>query len=150
MVKRIKMESRRVVVTGTGVISAIGNNTTDFWKNIVDCKPGIGEYHHPLAEQIRFKNGADVKNFDGTQYLEKGDLDLMDRFAQFAVVAAKEAVHQSSFIVDKENEIKNETKWAHLDIAGVAWKGKGDSFAIKGATGFGLRLLNQFIVDNYE
>ena len=54
------------------------------------------------------------------------------------------------FIVDKENEIKNETKWAHLDIAGVAWKGKGDSFAIKGATGFGLRLLNQFIVDNYE
>ena len=54
------------------------------------------------------------------------------------------------FIVDKENETKNEIKWAHLDIAGVAWKGKGDSFAIKGATGFGLRLLNQFIVDNYE
>jgi nodulation protein E len=106
MVKRIKMESRRVVVTGTGVISAIGNNTTDFWKNIVDCKPGIGEYHHPLAEHIRFKNGADVKNFDGTQYLEKGDLDLMDRFAQFAVVAAKEAVHQSSFIVDKENKYR--------------------------------------------
>jgi nodulation protein E len=100
------MESRKVVVTGTGVISAIGNNTTDFWKNIVDCKPGIGEYHHPLAEQIRFKNGADVKNFDGTQYLEKGDLGLMDRFAQFAVVAAKEAVHQSSFIVDKENKYR--------------------------------------------
>ncbi len=50
------------------------------------------------------------------------------------------------FIVDKNNE----TKWAHLDIAGVAWKGKGDSFAVKGATGFGLRLLNQFIIDNYE
>jgi nodulation protein E len=100
------MDSRRVVVTGTGVISAIGNNTVDFWKNIVDCKPGIGEYHHPLAAQIRFKNGADVKNFDGMQYLEKGDLDLMDRFAQFAVVAAKEAIHQSGFTFDEENKYR--------------------------------------------
>jgi len=44
----------------------------------------------------------------------------------------------------------NETKWAHLDIAGVAWKGKGDPLAVKGATGFGVRLLNQLVIDNYE
>jgi leucyl aminopeptidase len=43
-----------------------------------------------------------------------------------------------------------ETKWAHLDIAGVAWRGKGDPLAVKGATGFGLRLLNQMVIDNYE
>jgi leucyl aminopeptidase len=42
------------------------------------------------------------------------------------------------------------TKWAHLDIAGVAWKGKGDATAVKGATGYGVRLLNQFVADNYE
>lgn len=42
------------------------------------------------------------------------------------------------------------TKWAHLDIAGVAWKGKGDPMAVKGATGYGVRLLNQFIINNYE
>jgi leucyl aminopeptidase len=42
------------------------------------------------------------------------------------------------------------TKWAHLDIAGVAWKGKGDATAVKGATGFGVNLLNQFVADNYE
>ena len=42
------------------------------------------------------------------------------------------------------------TKWAHLDIAGVAWKGKGDPLAVKGATGYGLRLLNQLVKDNYE
>jgi leucyl aminopeptidase len=42
------------------------------------------------------------------------------------------------------------TKWAHLDIAGVAWKGKGDATAVKGATGFGVRLLNQFVAKNYE
>jgi leucyl aminopeptidase len=43
-----------------------------------------------------------------------------------------------------------DTKWAHLDIAGVAWKGKGDPMAVKGATGYGLRLLNQLVIDNYE
>ena len=43
-----------------------------------------------------------------------------------------------------------ETKWAHLDIAGVAWKGKGDPLAVKGATGYGLRLLNQLVKDHYE
>ncbi|MFT6077392.1 MAG: leucyl aminopeptidase [Rickettsiales bacterium] len=42
------------------------------------------------------------------------------------------------------------TKWAHLDIAGVAWKGKGDATAVKGATGFGVNLLNQLVADNYE
>jgi leucyl aminopeptidase len=43
-----------------------------------------------------------------------------------------------------------DTPWAHLDIAGVAWKGKGDATAVKGASGFGVRLLNQFVADNYE
>ncbi len=43
-----------------------------------------------------------------------------------------------------------DTKWAHLDIAGVAWKGKGDPLAVKGATGYGLRLLNQLVKENYE
>jgi leucyl aminopeptidase len=43
-----------------------------------------------------------------------------------------------------------DTKWAHLDIAGVAWKNNGDNLAAKGATGYGVRLLNQFIIDNYE
>lgn len=100
------MEARRVVVTGTGVISAIGNSTTAFWNSIVECRPGIGPYQHPFADQIRFKNGADVKNFDAAAYLEKGDLDLMDRFAQFAVVAAREAVSQSGFIIDEENKYR--------------------------------------------
>jgi nodulation protein E len=100
------MEARRVVVTGTGIISAIGNNTTDFWESITQCKSGIGPYLHPFAEQIRFKNGADVKNFDGSQHLEKSDLDLMDRFAQFAVVAAKEAIHQSGFNINEDNKYR--------------------------------------------
>jgi leucyl aminopeptidase len=41
-------------------------------------------------------------------------------------------------------------EWAHLDIAGVAWKNNGDSLVVKSATGYGIRLLNQFIIDNYK
>ena len=100
------MNPRRVVVTGTGVISAIGNNTTDFWNSIVACESGIGPYQHPFADQIRFKHGADVKQFDPSSYIDKGDLDLMDRFAQFAVVAAREAVTQAGFTVDQENKYR--------------------------------------------
>ncbi len=97
------MQNRRVVVTGTGVISAIGNNTTEFWKSIVECRSGIGVYDSPFADQIRFKHGADVKNFDASAHIEKADLDLMDRFAQFAVLAAKEAVQQSGFQFNDDN-----------------------------------------------
>jgi nodulation protein E len=100
------MESRRVVVTGTGVISAIGKNTPSFWENIVSCKSGIGPYASPFADQIRFKNGADVKDFMPSAYLEKNDLDLMDRFAQFAVIAAREAIQQSGFVINEENKYR--------------------------------------------
>ena len=83
------MQNRRVVVTGTGIVSAIGMNTTAFWDNIVACKSGIGPYNSPFADQIRFKNGADIKDFDASAIIPKDDLDLMDRFTQLAVVAAK-------------------------------------------------------------
>jgi leucyl aminopeptidase len=46
--------------------------------------------------------------------------------------------------------IKNDTPWAHLDIAGMAWEKKGKEICPRGATGYGVRLLNQFIWDNYE
>lgn len=97
------MHNRRVVVTGTGIVSAIGMNTGEFWNNIVACSSGIGPYSAPFADQIRFKNGADVKHFDATGIIEKDDLDLMDRFTQLAVVAAKEAVKNAGIIFNDEN-----------------------------------------------
>ena len=97
------MSNRRVVVTGTGVVSAIGMNTNAFWKSIVEGTPGIGPYNVSFGDQIRFKYGADIKDFDPAGIIEKNDLDLMDRFTQLAVVAAKEAVQQSGIIFNEEN-----------------------------------------------
>ena len=97
------MNERRVVVTGTGIISAIGNNTHDFWNNLVACNSGIGPFDSVDPALMRFKNGAEVKKFDASTLIEKSDLDLMDRFAQFSVIAAKEAVSQSGIVFNEEN-----------------------------------------------
>ena len=97
------MNTRRVVVTGTGIVSACGLNTHEFWKSLVECKSGIGPFSSVDPELIRFKNGAEIKDFDPTVSIEKSDLDLMDRFTQLAVVAAKEAVAQSGIVFNEEN-----------------------------------------------
>lgn len=97
------MKQRRVVITGTGIVSAIGMNTNDFWKNIVECRSGIDVYDPTLSDQIRFKHGADIKQFDASAFIEKNELDMMDRFAQFAVVAAKEAASTAGISFNEEN-----------------------------------------------
>lgn len=97
------MNERRVVVTGTGIISSIGLNTNDFWNSLVECRSGIGPFSSVDSSLIRFKNGAEVKDFDATSQIEKSALDLMDRFSQFAVVAANEAVKQSGISFNEEN-----------------------------------------------
>lgn len=82
----------RVVITGTGVISAIGNHSSSFWQSLVAGVSGIREMVDVDISQIRFKNGAQVQNYIPEEHFEAKDIDVMDRFAQFAVVAAREAV----------------------------------------------------------
>lgn len=97
------MHARRVVVTGMGIISPIGSTVNEFWKSVVDCKSGIKPYTSVNPEQIRFKHGAEVSNFEPNKFIEQGALDLMDRFAQFSVVAAQQAVKQANINIDKSN-----------------------------------------------
>jgi nodulation protein E len=85
----------RVVITGIGVISAIGLTRDAFWRSLVDGRCGIRTINSPDFEQLRFKHAADVEGFVPEDHLSAKELTLMDRFAQFAVVAAKEAMAQS-------------------------------------------------------
>jgi nodulation protein E len=85
----------RVVITGLGVISAIGLTRDAFWRSLTTGACGIHTITSPDFEQLRFKHAADVEGFVPEQHLPAKDLSLMDRFAQFAVVAAKEAMAQS-------------------------------------------------------
>lgn len=86
------MDRRRVVVTGIGVISALGLDHASFWKALSEGRPGIGPIESVDRSQLRFQNGAEVRGFDPETYFGPKEAGFLDRFAQFALVAAREAV----------------------------------------------------------
>jgi beta-ketoacyl-acyl-carrier-protein synthase II len=88
-------ENRRVVITGVGAITPLGNNVTDTWENMKNGKNGIAPITLFDTEKFKAKLGAEVKGFDPKEYLEVNDVLRTDRYAQFAVAAAQQAVEES-------------------------------------------------------
>ena len=85
----------RVVITGIGVISSLGLNRHEFWASLIEGKSGIGEFEQPEYGPIRFKNAAVVKGFSPEDHFPDKNVAFMDRFAQFSVASAREAVLQA-------------------------------------------------------
>jgi nodulation protein E len=83
---------RRVAVTGLGVISALGHNAQEFWQALEAGRSGIAPIEAVDRTLLRFANGAEVQNYAPAQYFDEKELGLLDRFAQFGVIAAREAV----------------------------------------------------------
>lgn len=94
---------RRVVVTGLGAITPLGNSVSEFWSNVIAGKSGIDTitFFDPSALPTRF--AGEVRDFDAAAVIGKKDARRMDRFAQFAFVAAKEAMKDSGLVVDDGN-----------------------------------------------
>lgn len=88
-------KERRVVVTGMGAITPLGNNVEDTWNGLKDGKNGITPITCFDTENFKTKLAAQVKDFDPKEYLEVNDVLRTDRYAQFAVAAAKQAVEES-------------------------------------------------------
>lgn len=91
------MNSRRVVVTGIGVISALGKDRGEFKESIFSGRSGVGQLSIPEVSKLRFTKGAEVLGFDESTHFEEKQLMLLERFAQFALVAAREAIKDSNF-----------------------------------------------------
>jgi len=92
---------RRVAVTGLGALSALGQNAHEFWRALSAGRSGIAPINLVDTSDFRFKNGAEVRGYDAAAHFPKGT-DLLDRFAQFAVVAAREAVADSKLSLTPE------------------------------------------------
>ncbi len=86
---------RRVVITGMGVISPVGNTVTEFWNNILECNSGIDIIKKFDTEGLRVRIGAEVKNFDAQDYLDFKKAKRMDVVCQYAMAAANMAVEES-------------------------------------------------------
>ena len=82
----------RVVVTGIGVVSPVGSTREEFWSGLVEARSGIGPITRIPTERLNIRIAAEVRDFDPAQHFDSKRLGMMDRFSQFAVVAARAAV----------------------------------------------------------
>ena len=94
---------RRVVVTGMGAITPIGNNVEDFFKGLVDCKCGIDNITLFDTTNFKVKLAAEVKGYNPEEYFDRKAAKRLDTFSQFARIAAKEAWEDSKLDREKEN-----------------------------------------------
>lgn len=94
---------RRVVVTGLGAITPIGNNVEEFWQGIHEEKTGFAPISYFDTAEYRCKLAAEVKNFDPTQYMDKKAARRMEQFCQFAVAAAGESIRDAGLDMEQED-----------------------------------------------
>jgi 3-oxoacyl-[acyl-carrier-protein] synthase II len=95
------MSSRRVVVTGIGAITPVGNTAHDFWKGLVDGVSGADHITLFDASKFRTRFACEVKGFDATAYMDRKEARKVDRFTQLAIVSSDEAVRDAG--ISKES-----------------------------------------------
>ena len=105
------MKSRRVVVTGIGALTPIGNNLKDYWKALQDGVSGAAPITHFNAENFKTQFACEVKGFEVTDFIHRKEARKLDKFSQYAMVVADEAFDDSGLDVDKIDS----------DRAGVIW-----------------------------
>ncbi|MEA5533242.1 beta-ketoacyl-ACP synthase II [Crocosphaera sp. XPORK-15E] len=94
---------KRVVVTGLGAITPIGNTLTEYWEGLLSGRNGIGEITHFDAAQHACRIAGEVKGFDPHDYLDRKEAKRMDRFAQFGVITSLQALKDSQLVINDLN-----------------------------------------------
>ena len=100
------MELKRVVVTGLGALTPVGNNVAETWENILNGVSGAGPITHFDASNFKTQFACEVKNFKVTEHLDRKEARKMDLYTQYAIVAAKEAIEDSAMDLDKVDKNK--------------------------------------------
>jgi 3-oxoacyl-[acyl-carrier-protein] synthase II len=100
----VDMDKNRVVVTGLGVISAVGNDVSSFWQALLSAKSGIGPITSFDASAFDSRIAGEVKGFDPTAYgLSTKDTKRIDKFGQYAIAASKQAITDAGLDLEKED-----------------------------------------------
>ncbi len=94
------MSTRRVVITGMGAITPVGNNVEEFWKGIKEGKSGIDNITLFNADNFKVKLAGEVKNYNPEDYFEKKQAKRLDRYSQFALIASREAVKDANLDIN--------------------------------------------------
>ncbi|MDD4217240.1 MAG: beta-ketoacyl-ACP synthase II [Bacteroidales bacterium] len=112
------MALKRVVVTGLGTLSPVGSNTQETWENVKNGVCGIDWITHYDASKFKTRFACEVKNYDPYQYFERKEAKKIDKFTQFALIAADEAVKDSGIDSDAIDKERTGVIWAS-GIGGV-------------------------------
>lgn len=94
--------NKRVVITGIGTVSPLGNNATDTWNGLLEGKSGISICSRIDVSELPAKVAAELKNFDIEQYVDRKEARRMDRFTQYAVAASKMALEDAQLEISEE------------------------------------------------
>ncbi|WP_224487813.1 beta-ketoacyl-ACP synthase II [Robertkochia flava] len=95
------MELKRVVVTGLGALTPIGNNIEEYWNGLISGQSGAAPVTHFDASKFKTQFACEIKNFDPTDFIDRKEVRRMDRFAQYAMATAKEAMDDSKLDLEK-------------------------------------------------
>ena len=112
------MELKRVVVTGLGALTPIGNTKDEYWDALVSGKSGAAPVTHFDAEKFKTQFACEVKNFEVTDFIDRKLARQMDKFSQYAMVASDEAIADSKLDLDAVNKLRVGVIWG-AGIGGI-------------------------------
>ncbi len=105
------MELKRVVVTGLGALTPIGNNIEEYWESLVAGKSGCAPITYFDSEKFKTKFACELKNFDVLDFFDRKEARKLDRFAQYAIVASDEAIKDSGIDMDTIDKYRVGVIW---------------------------------------
>ena len=105
------MELKRVVVTGLGALTPIGNNVEEYWDALVAGKSGSAPITYFDSDKFKTKFACELKNFDVLEFFDRKEARKLDRFAQYAIVASDEAIKDSGMDMDTIDKTRVGVIW---------------------------------------
>lgn len=136
------MELKRVVVTGLGALTPIGNNIEEYWDGLVNGKSGGAPITYFDTEKFKTKFACELKNFDPLDYFDRKEVRRLDRFAQYAIVASDEAIKDSGIDLDTIDKFRVGVIWG----AGIGGLETFQDEVINFANGDGTPRFNPFFI----
>ena len=136
------MALKRVVVTGLGALTPIGNNLEEFWKGLIEGKSGAAPITYFDTEKFKTKFACELKGFDISDYLERKQQRKMDRFTQYGMVSTDEAITDSGINLDKVDKTRVGVIWG----SGIGGIETFQNQMLEHASGDGTPRFNPFFI----
>lgn len=136
------MQLKRVVVTGLGALTPIGNNIEEYWNALVNGVSGAAPITHFDAAKFKTRFACELKNFEVTDFINRKDARKMDRFTQYAMVASDEAIADAGLDLDTINKLRVGVIWG----AGIGGLETFQNEMLNYAEGDGTPKINPFFI----